>query len=33
MTAPLRRGIFLCAEHDRELGGGGPLSSLMVAKD
>jgi hypothetical protein len=23
----------LCAEHDRQLGGGSPLSSLMVAKD
>ena len=22
-----------CAEHDRQLGGGSPLSSLMVAKD
>src|ERR1700704_1788481 len=26
-------GFPLCAEHDRELGGGSPLSSLMVAKD
>ena len=26
-------GPFLCAEHDRQLGGGSPLSSLMVAKD
>jgi hypothetical protein len=31
--SPVRRGFFLCAEHDRELGGGSPLSSLMVAKD
>jgi hypothetical protein len=23
----------LCAEHERQLGGGSPLSSLMVAKD
>jgi hypothetical protein len=22
-----------CAEHERQLGGGSPLSSLMVAKD
>jgi hypothetical protein len=26
-------GSFLCAEHDRQLGGVSPLSSLMVAKD
>jgi|SRR5882757_4466704 hypothetical protein len=25
--------IWLCAEHDRQLGGESPLSSLMVAKD
>jgi len=25
-------GFFLCAEHDRQLGGGSPLPSLMVAK-
>jgi hypothetical protein len=31
--APLRRGFFMCAEHDRQLGGASPLSSLMVAKD
>jgi hypothetical protein len=29
----LCRGIFTCAEHDRQLGGESPLSSLMVAKD
>jgi hypothetical protein len=28
--APTR---WLCAEHDRQLGGESPLSSLMVAKD
>src|SRR5262249_61682831 len=27
------RGFSLCAEHDRQLGGGSPLSSLMTAKD
>jgi hypothetical protein len=27
------RAFCLCAEHDRQLGGGSPLSSLMVAKD
>jgi hypothetical protein len=26
-------GFFMCAEHDRQLGGASPLSSLMVAKD
>jgi hypothetical protein len=25
--------FFWCAEHERQLGGGSPLSSLMVAKD
>ena len=25
-------GRVLCAEHDRQLGGGSPLPSLMVAK-
>jgi len=25
--------FFLCAEYERQLGGGSPLSSLMVAKD
>ena len=30
---PASAGAFLCAEHDRQLGGGSPLSSLMVAKD
>ena len=25
--------FLLCAEHDRQLGGGSPLSSLMAAKD
>jgi hypothetical protein len=24
--------FLLCAEHDRQLGGGSPLPSLMVAK-
>jgi hypothetical protein len=28
-----RRASFSCAEHDRQLGGGSPLSSLMAAKD
>ena len=28
-----RLGSLLCAEHDRQLGGGSPLSSLMVVKD
>jgi hypothetical protein len=28
--APTR---WQCAEHDRQLGGESPLSSLMVAKD
>jgi len=27
------RAPRLCAEHDRQLGGVNPLSSLMVAKD
>ena len=26
-------GLLACAEHDRQLGGESPLSSLMVAKD
>jgi hypothetical protein len=26
-------GFSVCAEHDRQLGGGSPLSSLMAAKD
>jgi hypothetical protein len=30
---PASAGLFLCAEHDRQLGAGSPLSSLMVAKD
>jgi hypothetical protein len=34
---PARRrssgGFALCAEHDRQLGGESPLSSLMAAKD
>jgi hypothetical protein len=30
---PPRGGLSLCAEHDRQLGGGSPLSSLMVVKD
>ena len=30
---PPRGGLSLCAEHDRELGGESPLSSLMVVKD
>jgi hypothetical protein len=25
--------ILACAEHDRQLGGESPLSSLVVAKD
>ena len=29
----LRRWPFLCAEHDRQLGGASPLSSPMAAKD
>jgi len=34
VIAPESSGaFFLCAEHDRQLGGGSPLSSLMVAKD
>ena len=28
-----RRALFACAEHERQLGGGSPLSSLMAAKD
>jgi hypothetical protein len=31
--AALKRGFLLCAEHDRQLGGESPLSSLMAAKD
>jgi hypothetical protein len=27
------RAFFLCAEHDRQLGGESLLSSLMAAKD
>ena len=27
------RGSSACAEHDRQLGGASPLSSLMAAKD
>jgi hypothetical protein len=27
------RAFAQCAEHDRQLGGVSPLSSLMVAKD
>ena len=27
------RASSACAEHDRQLGGGSPLSSLMAAKD
>ena len=27
------RGSFACAEHDRQLGGASPLSSLMAVKD
>ena len=30
-SAPPLRGFFLCAEHDRQLGGVSPLPSLMVA--
>ena len=30
---PRKRGSFACAEHDRQLGGESPLSSLMAAKD
>ena len=30
---PPRGGLSVCAEHDRQLGGESPLSSLMVAKD
>ena len=30
---PPQGGLSLCAEHDRQLGGVSPLSSLMVAKD
>jgi hypothetical protein len=25
--------LVLCAEYERQLGGGSPLSSLMAAKD
>jgi hypothetical protein len=25
--------FFVCAEYERQLGGGSPLSSLMTAKD
>jgi hypothetical protein len=28
-TAPLQRGFLLCAEYERQLAGGSPLSSLM----
>jgi hypothetical protein len=31
--ARIRATRWLCAEHDRQLGGESPLSSLMVAKD
>jgi hypothetical protein len=32
--APTFGAIFLlCAEYERQLGGGSPLSSLMAAKD
>jgi hypothetical protein len=31
-TAPLQRGFLLCADYERQLGGGSPLSSLMAAK-
>jgi hypothetical protein len=27
------RAFFLGAEHERQLGGGSPLSSLMAAKE
>ena len=30
---PRKRGSFACAEHDRQLGGASPLSSLMAVKD
>ena len=32
-AAPAVGGFCLCAEYERQLGGGSPLSSLMVAKD
>jgi hypothetical protein len=28
----IRAALLLCAEHERQLGGGSPLSSLMTAK-
>jgi hypothetical protein len=31
--ARLAPGFLLCAEYERQLGGGSPLSSLMAAKD
>jgi hypothetical protein len=31
-TPPAFGGVFLCAEHDRQLGGGSPLPSLMAVK-
>jgi len=32
-SAKLWPRLSLCAEHERQLGGGSPLSSLMAAKD
>jgi hypothetical protein len=32
MSPGLPSGFILCAEHDRQLGGGSLLPSLMVAK-
>jgi hypothetical protein len=31
--ARIRATRWLCAEYERQLGGGSPLSSLMTAKD
>src|SRR6266404_895507 len=32
-SARLSPGLSMCAEYERQLGGGSPLSSLMAAKD
>jgi hypothetical protein len=29
----IKAAFSLCAEYERQLGGGSPLSSLMTAKD
>src|SRR5262249_41985708 len=32
LKAPARPGLSLCAEYERQLGGGSPLSSLMARR-